>query len=104
MTDYHWPGNVRELENLVERAMIVTTGDTLEMDPRWFTPAHKDAVPQENRPGLAELERRTIMDALAACNGKVYGSDGAAAALGLKPTTLYGKMRKHQIPKHTPAT
>ncbi len=104
MVDYHWPGNVRELENLVERAMIVTTGDTLKIDRHWFTTAQKVSVLGENRPALAELERRTIMDALAACNGKIYGSDGAAAALGLKPTTLYGKMRKHQIPKHAPAT
>ena len=103
MMHYDWPGNVRELENLIERAMIVAIGDTLEVDPHWFMPAHKASVLQEDRPGLAELERRTIMEALAACNGKIYGADGAAAALGLKPTTLYGKMRKHQIPKHAPA-
>ena len=43
---------------------------------------------------------RAILDALARCHGKIYGSGGAAAALGLKPTTLYGKMRKHRIPKY----
>jgi len=51
---------------------------------------------------FAEVERRTILDALQACGGKVYGSDGAAARLGLKPTTLYGKMRKHGITKQQP--
>ena len=52
------------------------------------------------RSGLAEVERRAILDALERCRGKIYGPDGAAAALGLKPTTLYGKMRKHHISKH----
>jgi len=49
---------------------------------------------------LAQLERIAILNALASCHGKVYGPKGAAALLGLKPTTLYGKMRKHKIPKH----
>jgi formate hydrogenlyase transcriptional activator len=43
------------------------------------------------------------VEALTRCHGKIYGPDGAAAALGLQPTTLYGKMRKHQIPKHPPS-
>jgi formate hydrogenlyase transcriptional activator len=103
LTDYHWPGNVRELENIVERAMIVTVGDTLWVDRHWLQPARKDSVAEETRPTLAELERRTILDALALCNGKIYGPGGAAAALGLKPTTLYGKMRKHKIQKHPPS-
>jgi formate hydrogenlyase transcriptional activator len=103
LRDYHWPGNVRELENLIERAMIVTAGDTLQVDPRWLQPAQAERGDQEARPGLAELERRAILDALARCHGKIYGSGGAAAVLGVKPTTLYGKMRKHHIPKHPPA-
>jgi transcriptional regulator with GAF, ATPase, and Fis domain len=57
-------------------------------------------VVRQDRPGLAELERRAIRDALDRCRGRIYGPDGAAAALGLKPTTLYGRMRKHGIPKH----
>ena len=43
------------------------------------------------------MERRAILDALARCRGKVYGPGGAAAVLGLKPTTLYGKMRKTDL-------
>jgi formate hydrogenlyase transcriptional activator len=100
LTAYHWPGNVRELENIVERAMIVTTGDVLEIDPDWLkTPPETDRQ-QGMPPALEEIERRAIVDALARCHGKVYGPDGAAATLGLKPTTLYGRMRKLQIPKH----
>ena len=99
LTEYHWPGNVRELENLVERAMIVATGDTLEVDPNWLRPEPAGALANGDQPGLAELERRAILDALERCHGKIYGPGGAAAALGLKPTTLYGKMRKHRIVK-----
>jgi formate hydrogenlyase transcriptional activator len=99
LADYHWPGNVRELENLVERAVIVATGDTLQVDPHWLEPARADRSTAAPRPALAELERHAILDALERCRGKIYGAGGAAAALGLKPTTLYGKMRKHQIPR-----
>jgi formate hydrogenlyase transcriptional activator len=104
LTDYHWPGNVRELEHLVERGMIVTTGATLQIDPNWLKPAQTgDPIPAPC-PGLAEVERRTILEALQRCHGKIYGPNGAAAVLGLKPTTLYGKMRKHHIPKHPRTT
>jgi formate hydrogenlyase transcriptional activator len=100
LTDYHWPGNVRELENIIERAMIVTVGDTLEIDPDWLKPTPIERAAGDTGSGLADLERRAIENALARCNGKIYGPGGAAAALGLKPTTLYGKMRKHRIRKH----
>jgi formate hydrogenlyase transcriptional activator len=101
LLDYPWPGNVRELENIIERAMIVTSGDTLQVDPSWL--ANKPADPQpNNNQHLADVERRTIVEALERCRGKVYGNGGAAQLLGLKPTTLYGKMRKHQIPKYPP--
>jgi formate hydrogenlyase transcriptional activator len=96
---YHWPGNVRELENLIERALIVSRGDTLDIDPTWLS-----SVPASPSAGsLAEIERHTILDALERCRGKIYGVDGAARLLGLKPTTLYGKMRKHRIARRPEA-
>jgi formate hydrogenlyase transcriptional activator len=100
LTGYLWPGNVRELENIIERAMIVTTGDTLQVDPQWLTPAPAGDISRDDSSGLAEMERQAIRDALGRCRGRVYGLAGAAALLGLKPTTLYGKMRKHGIPKY----
>jgi formate hydrogenlyase transcriptional activator len=101
LTDYDWPGNVRELENIIERAMIVTMGPVLHIDPSWLQSTRPSAVAELATPGrLAELERQAIVDALRRCHGKIYGRAGAAAALGLKPTTLYGKMRKHGIPRH----
>jgi formate hydrogenlyase transcriptional activator len=92
---------VRELENMIERAMIVTAGDTLEVDPGWLKSPEPENKVLEDRPQLAELERHAILEALHKSNGKIYGPQGAAAALGLKPTTLYGKMRKHHISKRS---
>jgi formate hydrogenlyase transcriptional activator len=97
---YHWPGNVRELENLVERAMIVAASDTLRIDARWLLPVEAGSEPERNTSSLRDLERRTITAALERCRGRIYGPAGAAAALGLKPTTLYGKMRKHGIARN----
>jgi len=48
---------------------------------------------------MAEVERHTVLQTLERCGGKIYGPGGAAEALGLKPSTLYGKMRKHGIGK-----
>ena len=99
---YHWPGNVRELENLIERALIVAAGDTLEIDPTWLTAA---PAPATGAPAtLADVERHTILDALERCGGRVYGAGGAAKLLGLKPTTLYGKMRKYRIARRPGAS
>jgi formate hydrogenlyase transcriptional activator len=101
LMDYHWPGNVRELENLMERAVIVASGDTLQIDPNWLS-LHRSRGEDSPPPGtLAEVERSTILAALDHCHGQIYGPAGAAAALGLKPTTLYGKMRKHRITKQS---
>jgi formate hydrogenlyase transcriptional activator len=96
---YHWPGNVRELENLIERAFIVTTDNILDIDPRWLQPTKRAEVDGVSRSTLVEVERQTIMAALERRRGRIYGPTGAAAALGLKPTTLYGKMRKLRIAK-----
>ncbi len=102
LLEYHWPGNVRELENLIERAMIVASSDTLHIDPHWLEPAQADNSEVQISPSrLADIERRAILDALQLCQGRIYGSNGAAAVLGVKPTTLYGKMRKHHISRQT---
>jgi transcriptional regulator with GAF, ATPase, and Fis domain len=90
---YHWPGNVRELQNVIERAVIVSEGDELVVDPAWFA----STSPAETARTWAEQEKARILAALRAANGRVYGPGGAAQRLGLKPTTLYGKMRKHGL-------
>jgi formate hydrogenlyase transcriptional activator len=100
LKQYDWPGNVRELENIIERALIVTVGDTLQVDSQWLKPLPRTGAGAANHLSLAEAERRAILDALEHCHGRIYGPAGAAALLGLKPTTLYGKMRKHRIGRH----
>jgi formate hydrogenlyase transcriptional activator len=96
LKSYPWPGNVRELENIVERAVIRASEDPIEIDPSWLTaPA---ATASAN--GFRDVERRTIEEALRRSRGRIYGPTGAAAALALKPTTLYAKMRKLGIDRH----
>ena len=90
---HDWPGNVRELQNLVERAVILSEGEELAFDPGWLV----GASAAETARTWAAQERQRILDALRAAGGRVYGPGGAAHRLGLNPTTLYGKMRKHGI-------
>jgi formate hydrogenlyase transcriptional activator len=90
---HDWPGNVRELQNVVERAVIVSEGEELAVDPAWFA----SSSPAESARTWAEQEKARILAALRAAGGRVYGPGGAAQRLGLKPTTLYGKMRKHGL-------
>jgi transcriptional regulator with GAF, ATPase, and Fis domain len=93
LASHVWAGNVRELQNLVERAVILTEGDDLAFDPGWLV----GASATETARTWAAQERERILDALRAAGGRVYGPGGAAHRLGLNPTTLYGKMRKHGI-------
>ncbi|HVK18280.1 MAG TPA: sigma-54 dependent transcriptional regulator [Fimbriiglobus sp.] len=95
LATHDWPGNVRELQNLVERAVIVSEGEELAFDPGWLV----GASAAETAKTWAAQERQRILDALRATGGRVYGPGGAAHRLGLNPTTLYGKMRKHGISK-----
>ncbi|WP_438014425.1 sigma 54-interacting transcriptional regulator [Sorangium sp. So ce315] len=87
---HDWPGNVRELENVIERSMVMSTGDELVLS------APLSAAPRAAGRVVTyrEAAQRCIEEALRASGGKIYGEDGAAAALGLKPTTLQSKMRK----------
>jgi formate hydrogenlyase transcriptional activator len=93
---HDWPGNVRELQNLIERAVIISEREELAFDPGWLV----GTSAAETARTWAAQERQRILDALRATNGRVYGPGGAAHRLGLNPTTLYGKMRKHGIKKN----
>ena len=93
LLSYDWPGNVRELQNVIERAVIVSEGAELAVDPAWLGVASS----VETARTWADQEKDRIRAALRAAGGRVYGPGGAAHRLGLKPTTLYGKMRKHGL-------
>ena len=89
---HSWPGNVRELQNVIERAVILTDGDVLQM------PALSSRLPVPTSAlTLAAAEREPILHALEGTNWVVGGKAGAAVRLGLKRTTLIDKMRKRGL-------
>jgi formate hydrogenlyase transcriptional activator len=110
LTRYPWPGNIRELQNVIERAVILTSGPVLNVrteDLRAVSqPAVVPAVPSSNgnsapaasnrniREALEEAEREQILAALEKSNWVVAGPEGAAARLGMKRSTLQSRMQK----------
>ena len=100
MQRYHFDGNVRELENIIQRALIVSDGDYLEIALDRFGqqtgPAGQPELPVMEQDVLTfeEMQRRHILSVLHITEGKVSGKNGAAELLGLNPQTLFSKMRK----------
>ena len=96
---YPWPGNIRELQNVIERGVITSGGDTLRLQlPNVPTERHADAGAATLAETLADAERRLIIETLERTGGRVKGTRGAAQILGIKPSTLYYRMRKAGIP------
>ena len=84
-----WPGNVRELRNVIEHGAIITTGETLRV------PMLDETMPVAAPPQtLADAEREHILRALESAGWHIKGPNGAAAVLGLNPSTLYSRMKK----------
>ncbi len=98
---HSWPGNVRELENFLERALILSPGPVLSLPP--LVPREPSAAQEPPPPATVmtgrfdDVVQRLLQDTLTATKGKIYGPDGAAARLDLKPTTLQGKLRKYGL-------
>jgi transcriptional regulator with GAF, ATPase, and Fis domain len=98
---YSWPGNIRELQNIVERAVILCSGDTLSIDEASLS-THEPLQPDLTGPltqSLQDRETEMIENALTESRGKVAGSNGAAAKLGLPPSTLESKIKQLKIEK-----
>ncbi len=91
LMDYHWPGNVRELENVLQRAVINSSGPKLRLMDELEKP-HKELTTAGKT--LDEVEREHIVRVLETTHGKVSGRDGAAEILGLDRSTLRARMRK----------
>jgi chemotaxis protein methyltransferase CheR len=96
LQNYHWPGNIRELENVLERAVINSSGPKLHLVDELKKPS-KDLT-EANR-SLAEVERAYILQVLVQTGWKVSGNNSAAEILGLDRSTLRARMRKLQITK-----
>ena len=102
LQSYHWPGNIRELQNVIERAVILSDGETFVVDETWFLPVSpKSAVPAIPMfANLVEQERDMIENALREARGLVSGPTGAAAKLGIPRQTLESKIKKLHIDRH----
>ena len=98
---YDWPGNIRELQNVVERAVILCDGETFSVDETWLRQ-------RPTGPGrilslgatVANREKQLIEAALVDCRGRISGSGGAAAKLGIPRQTLDYKIASLGINKH----
>src|SRR5467141_1052667 len=98
---YTWPGNIRELQNVVERGVILSEGDTFSVDESWFKrPPTESWNGRNGLPALAQREVEMIKAALAESYGRISGPSGAAAKLGIPRHTLESKLRRLGISKH----
>jgi formate hydrogenlyase transcriptional activator len=109
---YQWPGNIRELQNVIERAVIISTGPELSLDiadlkfPKASPSQERADTPNSKTNGalrdvLEQTERQQILQALKQCNWIVAGPKGAAARLGVKRSTLQLRMQKLGITRHS---
>jgi formate hydrogenlyase transcriptional activator len=102
LQSYPWPGNVRELQNVIERSVILCEAETFSVDESWL-PCDRPQAVSGTKPMVQELttqERSMIEAALAQTRGRVAGPAGAAAKLGMPPSTLESKIRSLKINKH----
>jgi DNA-binding NtrC family response regulator len=102
LTHYPWPGNIRELQNVIERSMVIYQAGNLSVKKSSFSgqPFHRSPPCQSFRRSATE-DRRMIDSALAEAGGRVSGPSGAAALLGIPPSTLESKIRSMNINKYS---
>ncbi len=108
LQNYYWPGNIRELQNVIERAVIVSQKERLKFDlPNSENNVIANSAPPNNnsendipvltKKQLQTQERENIVNALRQSKGKVFGENGAAELLGIKPTTLASKIKRYKL-------
>jgi formate hydrogenlyase transcriptional activator len=91
LTSYAWPGNVRELQNVIERAVILARSPVVTIEPQSLTTVN---AASESTSNLIDVERRHILRVLESVHWRIYGMSGAAAQLGMNPSTLRSRMKK----------
>jgi len=103
LQNYDWPGNIRELQNVIERSVILNSGEVFAIDESWLSKQPVRGRTQVASPaptqGNARGEREIIQAALAASRGRVAGRSGAAARLGVPPSTLDHRIKALHIDK-----
>ena len=99
LTNYPWNGNVRELANFIERAVIMTQGQQLEVPLATLRASSDTVVAVGSNSTFKQAESSVIIEALRAAAGRIAGQGGAAERLGLKRTTLQNKIRRLGIMK-----
>lgn len=108
LQNHQWPGNIRELKNVIERAIILTKGGRLRLDLAMGDTSESvpisESTTTEATQFLTEeefraMEKQNLIAALRAADGRVWGPDGAAAMLGIKPSTLSYRMNAFEIEK-----
>jgi transcriptional regulator with GAF, ATPase, and Fis domain len=103
LREYDWPGNIRELQNVIERSVILSSGDVFAVDDVWFSNESSQVTSRDVTPTPSERkfrsEREIIEAALVASRGRVSGPSGAAAKLQIPPSTLEHKIRALKIRK-----
>jgi len=103
LQSYPWPGNIRELQNVIERSVIVCESETFSVDESWLSSQSSDEALGSTL-GLSQMlaneEKQVIEAALRECGGRVSGSSGAAAKLGIARSTLESKIRSLRINKN----
>ena len=97
LQEYHWPGIVRELESVIERAVITSQGNALQILDRFDTFQKKEETGTHNVKALVELEHDHILQILQKTAWRIEGKNGAAVILGLNASTLRARMRKYGI-------
>lgn len=108
---FNWPGNVRELQNIMERAVIISSSNKLNLNLPAEEPENEPSVHKSGNAGIftnpdviteneiREQQRTNILSALRQCHGRIYGENGAARMLKVKPTTLAYRIKKMGISK-----
>ena len=98
---YDWPGNVRELENIIERAIVLSEGPSLQLEEAFDL----NVTPQRQLQGektIKEVEQEMMQNALEACGWKIEGASGAATRLGVAPSTLRERIKKYGLQRREP--
>ncbi len=99
--DYPWPGNVRELGNIIERAVITSTGKTLKLSELHSSQKSGEYPQDPSHKKLADVERAHILKTLKQAGWRIEGVSGAASILGLNPSTLRSRMKKMGIQRQS---